>query len=48
MKMYKISEELVQGLIAYLMTQPYKDVAKGIVDLQGLQVIEGEETTESE
>jgi hypothetical protein len=38
--MYKISEELVLGLIAYLKKQPFEYVADGIRALESLEKIE--------
>ena len=39
MKTYEISEEIVKGLIAYLQTKPYSEVAAGIVALSQLKEI---------
>jgi len=42
MKTYEISEEIVKGLIAYLQTKPYSEVAAGIVTLSQLKEITNE------
>lgn len=42
MKNYEISEKIVRGLIAYLQTKPYKEVAAGIVALSQLKEITNE------
>jgi hypothetical protein len=39
MKQFKISEEIVSGLLQYLATKPYADVYQGIQALQQLEEI---------
>lgn len=42
MKTYEISEEIVRGMLAYLETKPYKEVAAGIAALLQLKEIRSE------
>jgi hypothetical protein len=37
MKIFLISEDLRNNLLAYLFERPFKEVAQGIANLQGLQ-----------
>lgn len=47
MKNYEISEEIVKGLIAYLQTKPYSEVAAGIAALSQLKEITTKKTEPS-
>ena len=45
MKQFKISEQVLQGLMQYLATKPYSEVAQGIEALSRLEEIK-EDTIE--
>ena len=40
MQMYKISEEALKGILAYLAQRPYQEVVQGIQALSNLEKIE--------
>ena len=46
MKNYKISEDVLKGIINYLATRPYGEVVAGIQELQSLKPIENKKDEE--
>lgn len=40
MRFYKISEDLIKGLLVYLMKKPFHEVEEGVNSLRNLEEIE--------